>query len=479
MPLTYAPDADPTTPGILTNCNALPSKQDTYLGVPVPTTVKASTIAASTYITTLFEEYNVATPTTAKVHFNDGAGNIDNVTWTAGGSLTHNTPGSPATFTASPVRFAQFGSVVIATTSTDGMKDVSSGSGIAAATLKPAIIVTVGGHLMALNYVDSGANSIPDGWACSKIYDHTDWSFTVATNSYYGRLLDGQGAIVAGASLGGYCVALKESSLHVGEFIGPPIGWAWRRVGGFTGAFDQESTVCTEREVYYLDPVNQDVMAFDGANVRSIGAGVRKTLWSQVATSKVFGCYDRLGSRVVWFTFGGSPATAFCYSTITGKWSRITLSNFTAKGGWCGLRRPIIATGMASTEAGMAVIGSDGTNLITIAGSTYVFTATLWKVGTQRAMTTIRRVWPKLLNIVSSASTLTCVLTESTHPGGTYISAGDTVTATSVAQPRFDFVKTARYIGMAIHDTNDQENPSSQQINLADVEIDSVESGLE
>ena len=227
-------------------------------------------------------------------------------------------------------RFAQFGNVTLAANQQDVIQQSTNAefSDIAGAP-RARIIEVVAGFVMALATVDSTYGDEPDRWWCSGLYDHTTWTPAQSTQSATGRFIDSPGEIRAGRKLGNTMVVYKERSMFIGEYIGPPIIWAWQQIPGEIGAASQEAVVSIGTA--HLFSGADDFWVFDGSRPVSIGAPVRDWFLEHSNPKyryRIQGYYDRLAAVVYWHyassDSGGELDACLAYNVKTQRWGKVT-----------------------------------------------------------------------------------------------------------------------------------------------------------
>lgn len=232
----FAPDLDPATPGILTDCDAIvPSTQGLAAAKSLVTAgyPALATTPNSAYVAELLSgSKRTFAASTTKIYEASAGAWLDR-------SRVGNYTGTGRT------RFAVFGDIVLSTNRTQAINAASSGGSFADIAGAPtaSILVTAAGFVVALNINGMSLGDAPDAWGCSAIRDHTNWTPSVSTQCAAGRLLDSPGAIRAGAALGSDVVAYKNTSMYLGRYVGPPLIWAWQRIPGDIGCSGAESVV--------------------------------------------------------------------------------------------------------------------------------------------------------------------------------------------------------------------------------------------
>lgn len=330
--LGFAPDTDPTTPGVITDCTNFIPYLSGMEGAPTAIT-PAATPALS------FPCYGAAVTTnlagarrvfagTATSLFELSSGAWANVSRTGGYS-----GGSDTRW-----MFAAFGNAALACNG--GTIQRSETGSFADITGAPTaeIIFSVGAFVMALN-----TSEATDQWHCCAAYDETDWTESVATQSASGRLVASPGALTAGARLGEYAIAYKAKSIYLGQYVGAPAVWDWVQVpGGDAGCVGKEALCDIGSAHFFVGDDN--FYLFDGTRPVPIGDNaVRQWFYNnsnpqyRYRTKAVF---DRQNNRVwVFFPSTGSETCdeALVYHVLAKKWGRATLRmeaalNFVAPG---------------------------------------------------------------------------------------------------------------------------------------------------
>lgn len=315
----FAPDSDPATPGILTDCdNIVPTTQGLSAGASrIVTTLPALAAAClGAYVARLLDG-------TKRFFAGTSAGlyEANTSSWTdrsrVGGYTGSNR-----------WRFAMFGSVTLATNKTQPIQAASSGGAFADIATAPdaAIVFTVAGFVMALNY-DNGTDT-PDGWFCSGLYDHTVWTPAVATQCANGRLLEGVGALTAGAALGSSAIAYKATSMYMGTYVGGSLIWNWQRIPGDVGTPCNEAVVPIQTRHFFVG--DSDIYVFDGTIPRSIGAPIREWFFRNLNSTyrdRIIGVSDQTKDLIYWYYPSTSSSAGECDSCIvynyrTDKWGK-------------------------------------------------------------------------------------------------------------------------------------------------------------
>lgn len=315
----FAPDLDPATPGILTDCDAIVPATEGLAAANSLVTSGYPALSAeplSAFVAEKLDGTKRTFAATASAIYEAVSGN-----WTDQSRVGGYT-GSNRT------RFAVFGNVVLSANRSEPIQVSSTGTFADIATAPDAaILVVASGFVMALNINGMTLGDVPDGWGCSGIRDHTVWTPSVTTQCAAGRLIDAPGPITAGAELGGDVIAYKAKAMFVGRYVGGSLVWAWTRIPGDIGCSGQESLVKVDTVHYFVGP--DDFYMFDGTVPRSIGAPIREWFFADLSEAdrdKVIGVADEARQLIYWHypsaNSGGVLDSCVVYNHRTGKWGR-------------------------------------------------------------------------------------------------------------------------------------------------------------
>lgn len=317
-PLAFLPDADPSTPGVMVECvNLIPTNRG-YQDAPLPITMEKTALPGTERIISAvtlsplsgYDRTYVAS--TRYVYKLDPTGSP---TWTT--VLT-------SAFENDVVKmsFRQFGDVSLVTNPVVPMMAATTGS-FATVTDAPAAVALC----VAENFVMAlGTAAEPDGWACSALADHTDWTPDIATQSATGRFLATPGPVTAGFELGDYVVAFKERSMYLMRYVGAPLIWTNEVVSNEIGCSAPLSIVDVGDRILFLGP--DDIYSFDGTRPVSIGGGVRRWFLDQCYAGALFfnvqAVFD--GRKVYWFysqSVSTTPDRALVLDIESGRWGHV------------------------------------------------------------------------------------------------------------------------------------------------------------
>lgn len=321
----YAPDVDPTTPGVIVDCtNLIPSRRG----------MKAAPSAASSEYAALAAACRGAASlrkldATVRVF----AGTATALFEAASGTYTDRTRVSGGAYTLGAEdrwRFAQFGNVSLASCKTDTLQSSTTGAfaNISGAP-KAAIVETAANFVILFDY-DDGTDT-PDGWFCSGLNDETVWTPAIATQCANGRLRQTPGKVRAGKAFGSNLVAYKDRSMYLGTYVGPPDIWAWARVPGEIGAPSQEAVVNvgTPENPRHIFIGFDDFYSFDGSLPVPIGESwVKEAVFSTVQRNRLNSCISLHDANlnIVRFWYPGvdsvNPDKCVVYNYRTNRWGR-------------------------------------------------------------------------------------------------------------------------------------------------------------
>ena len=320
--LGFAPDLDPTLPGVVTDCDGIVPTQSGLAAAnslvdagfpPIPDGPANNAIVA----TLLDGTKRVLVATDTKIY------EALSSAWTDR-SRTGDYSGAFRT------RFTVIGNNVLSTNRSEVIGQAAPGSGFSdiADSPKAEIVVTAAGFVMALDVSHADYGDAPDGWHCSALRDQTDWTASAATQSAYGRLLDAPGDIRAGAALGSDVVAYKETSMFLGRYVGPPLVWAWTRVPGDIGTFGNECVVTIGSKHFFVG--NDDIYLFDGTVPVPIGEPVKTWFFHDLNPKfahLIHGVADLPRDLVFWHypsmsSADGTLDSCLVYNFKTKRWGR-------------------------------------------------------------------------------------------------------------------------------------------------------------
>lgn len=266
--LGFAPDSDPTVPGILSDCTNLIPFESGFKGSPSAVATSLAALAAecrgAAVINKLDGTRRVFAGTQTKLY--EVAGGV----WTDRSRATNYVGSSESRWV-----FCQFGDTTIATNLADAMQSSNSGIFADIATAPKALVAVSASNnfVIAFNTNEATYGSSPDRWWCCAQSDATSWTPSVSTSANTGRLVAVEGAVQAAKTLGDYVVAYKKRAIFVGVFVGAPVVWQWNLIpGGEAGAVGLDA-VCDIGGAHFI--VGDDnFWIFDGTRPVPVGTGV-------------------------------------------------------------------------------------------------------------------------------------------------------------------------------------------------------------
>jgi hypothetical protein len=320
--LGFMPDADPTTPGILVDCENVVPTDNGVAGAPA----QADAVVGLAALAGPCRGSAVLMSTSgSRRHFAGTQTSLFELTtaW-IDVSRTANYVGS----SESRWLFEQFGNVALATNNTEKIQWSVTGDfdDITAAPIARVVFAT-DNFVFALDYNHTTLGDVPDGWWCSAYQDYSSWTASVTTQATTGRLIGDGGPLTAGLRLGPYAVAYKATSLFLGTYVGSPIVWQWERIPGQIGCVGPEA-LCDIGGAHVF--VGEDnIWLFDGTRPQPIAEGqIRQWFFDNSNASLRYRSifkYDRQNNRV-WLFYvsasGSSLDSALVYHLKTQKWGR-------------------------------------------------------------------------------------------------------------------------------------------------------------
>lgn len=482
----YAPDLDPTTPGIFTSAVAIVPTMKGHKAAPSTSDIGLAALSATcvggAVVRKLDASHRLFAGTTTALFEN-----VSGTTWT---DRTRAVGGAYALGEANRWRFAQFGDNTLAVAKSDTLQ-VSSSAAFADVTGAPKadIVETVGQFVMLFNTNEATYGDSPSRWFCSGIGDHTIWTPAIATQSATGLLSSSPGPIRAGRRLGDNIVAYKDQSMFFGQYVGAPIIWDWREVSDTVGAPCQEAVVpitTTAGGAAHIFLGYQDFYYYDGARPVPIGNPLKKTIWDAIQKSylyRVWALHDRINSNIYFHfvtTSTGDIDACVVYNYRKDSWGRddraikAAVEYVTA-----GTSYDAYGTLFATWDTNVAfsydspfwvsgypqpAIFKSDNKIYTLTGTPGSASFTLAEMGNDEDFTMLRRVRPRYLTAPSSA----------TMDNAYKALAGDSFTndaTTALASGKFDVMREARWHRLT--------HNSSGNMELADLFIDFERGGTE
>lgn len=303
----YAPDIDPTTPGVMTSVTAMIPTLKGMKAAPTPldadVTALPDTCRGAAVLTELDGTTHLYAGTDDTLY--EAASGV----WTIVGS-GYSLPSGKRW------RYAQFGDVSLATQKGDVLQS-ATGSAFSDVTSAPAgsIVEVVGNFVFLFDTTDGTFGDSPNRWQCSGIGVHNSWTASAATQAATGLLTSVPGEITAAKRFGDGMVVYKKTGMYLFQYLGPPIIWATPQLPGIAGAPCQEAVVDigTLRDPKHAFMGFEDWYVFDGARAVPLESPLRQEVFGEInqdAIDQVMSLHDRGSSLIYWFYPSGSSAVA-------------------------------------------------------------------------------------------------------------------------------------------------------------------------
>lgn len=315
---SFLPDADPTSEGVLLDCeNLLPTNKG-YKGAPAPSAYSSALAAECRGAVTVLK--------------------LDNSTRTFAGSQTklyelngtswtdRSRVGDYTGSTDSIWRYIQWGDVTIAFNGVDATQYSTSAAFADIAGAPKAVCGdAVDGFVMLANYNDG--TDTRDGIFWSAYLDYSDWTPDVATQCGNLRLYDTPGEIRALKALNKTPIVYKARATYIGVNYGPPSLWGFQLLSKDVGAYSQEAVLnIGNAHLFWGD---SGVYACDGASVYPIDQGIHDWLMGDLHPNfsyKIRGFHDKDNQRVYWYypnrSSTGELNSCIVYHYTSKRWGR-------------------------------------------------------------------------------------------------------------------------------------------------------------
>lgn len=286
--IQWAPDADPTQPGVIVDAEQLLPTQRGYapdfvlqqssqFPLTIPTTPRGTgtvRMIGATFGTTLVG-------TASAIYCATATGLV---------TLTRATPAyTPVSTVRNGWRFAAFDNVALAV-SLDNILQETAGpeSGVLFTDVAGApsanCIAVQSQFVMLANFPAGGSFPYSDGYWCSAVADHTDWVLDPATFCEQDRLLETPGPILRLIAYQNEILAFKPTSILRGRFSGQPSKpWVWSVVTDTVGIAGHDA-ICEADDgvLYWL--ARDGFYSFNGGAVQRISTAPWEWLQNQIPT---------------------------------------------------------------------------------------------------------------------------------------------------------------------------------------------------
>lgn len=317
----FSPDADPTTPGVITDCTQLIPSERGMKSAP-------SAVAVSGLGALPAECRGAAVLTNTSGIRRTFAGTQTKIYELASGTWSDV---SGVTFTGSSENrwcFAQFGNVSLASNDTEGIVSSTAGTFAAVAGApKARVLVSIPNFVIALNTNSSAFGDAPDRWHTCAFQDPTSWTADATVQAVSGRLVEGGGELTAGISFGSGLVAFKSRAMFLGVYSGPPEVIQYQRVPGEQGCVGPEAVVDIGGAILFVGEDN--IWMYDGSRPVPIAHDLRQWFYDDLSATykyRTIVSYDRNNGRV-WIYYpstvsSGKPDSAIVFHLNRKVWGR-------------------------------------------------------------------------------------------------------------------------------------------------------------
>ena len=307
----FAPDLDPTTPGILLECGNMAPTIKGFKSYPGLTEFSENALPSAglgLFSGFLGSTYVIVAGVSGDLF------KLDNQSWVDQG----------VTLTASSNRwrFDVYGTKLMATNGLDPVQQFTAPSTWAALAGSPPVssIVQATDHSLFLITVNTNT------WISS--LSGTDWTPAIANSVVTGNLDSTHGNITAGHALRSGIALYKNAALHMGFFVGPPFFWDFRKISDEIGAPSQEAVA--NLGYYQLFPGQDDFYKFDGFTLERIPNNLKEWFFRVLDgpnKDKMAARWDIENSLVFWHfhSISASPEgpldSWICYNLRSHKWT--------------------------------------------------------------------------------------------------------------------------------------------------------------
>lgn len=311
----FAPDSDPTTPGVLTDVQNLIPFEGGFKGAPTPTTVGLDALAAACRGTVATSDLSgnrrLIAGTSTKLY------ELSGTSWSDVSRAGNYTLGADDRWS-----YVQYANATIAATPAAILQRSTSGAfADISGSPQAKLVEAAQGFVLAFNTSTSA-----DEWYCSEYLNDSGWTLSVSTQCVKGRLIGGSGPIMAARRFGDDICVYKQGTMFVGRYVGAPEVWRWTQVSNDIGCVGQDAVVDTS--IGHIFVGRDNVYLFDGTTPRPLATGtLRNWLFadmSPVYRYKTTCLWDR-PSNLVWIYYpsAGSAGTVdrcVVYHVTTQRW---------------------------------------------------------------------------------------------------------------------------------------------------------------
>lgn len=479
----FAPDADPTIPGVLTNCSAAVPSLKGMKGAPSPASsglpALAATCTGAATLAKLDESTRLFAGTSTKLY--EGAVS----SWSDVSKSTSYGSSSVARW-----RFAQFGDVSLATNINDTLQFSSTGAFADVSGAPNAAIVETVGQFVFLFYTSDATFGVsPNRWWCAGIGNYTSWTPAISTQAATGLLTSAPGQITAGRRFGDAIVVYKRRAMYLGVYVGAPIIWQFTQIPGEVGAMSHEAVVNigTPENPKHIFMGADDFYIYDGAKPTPIGTNrVKSEVFGAILQNRSYLCtatHDKINNRVYFYypaADSNMPDKCVVYNYRADRWGQddrqiqqavqfntpgVTYDNLgNYYNTYDDLPTNIYDLAFLSSALEVPAVFDTANVLKTLTGTTTNSSITTGDYGNDEQVVTVTRLRPRFITAPTSATLVN-------YYRMTLGDALTTDTSTALLNGRFDFLRDARWHRARIDMVGDWE--------LAVMDASGEASGLE
>ena len=155
------------------------------------------------------------------------------------------------------------------------------------------------------------------------------WNYDIAHLTVFGNFFQTSGPLTAMAALRSTMVLYKANAIFVGQLAGPPLIWSFTEVSRQTGTVSQGALALYRDVHYFLGP--DDFYSFDGFSLNPLPNDLKEwffRLMDRDALRSVRTRVDTVRSCIFWhYRPAGMTATApmtdwICFNVREGRWSK-------------------------------------------------------------------------------------------------------------------------------------------------------------
>jgi len=311
----FAPDTDPTTPGVIVQCANLIPSEGGMKGAPSPVNIGADVLAmpcvGAAATSDLSGNRRLIVGTSSKLY------ELSGFSWSDISRGGNYSLGADDRWS-----YIQFANATLAANPSNVIQRSTSGAfANIAGSPQAKMIEAAQGFALAFNTTTSS-----DEWYCSEYLNESGWTLNVTTQCVKGRLIGGSGPITAARRFGEDVIAYKAGTLFVGRYVGAPEVWRWTQASNDVGCIGQDAVVDTSIGHVFMGKDN--VYLWDGTTPRPLATGsIRRWLFAdmnQTYRYKTILLWDR-PNHLVWIYYpsaGGGGVIDHCavYHVLEQKW---------------------------------------------------------------------------------------------------------------------------------------------------------------